>query len=429
MSQQRVETPNYFLGHLMNAPTGYDSKSTFYATRYRQGGRVVFSLDLSLTQIADLLPAPDPSKQAEGNRQVKESHARAFGEYVRNTDNWVSPALVLRAPDIFEFEVREKIAGTEFGILSFPVMARTDLRILDGQHRTLGIHLAIKEISADLEKARNHLSNAKKTDAIPQVIQQHQAQIEKLNGQRTRLSQDRTSIQIFIEDEQVAYKQMFYDIAENALGITSSVKARFDSRKVVNRALDGVMKHSLFKNRVDMEQDRISKGNKNLLGAKQVAEIIRTLEVGIDGRVGKRLEDELDEGTLVEKANNFLDVLIQSFPPLESLVEEELSSQDLRNSSLLGSTVMLRVLAGVYSELTKAAGQDDDDVVEFFQKLAPWMDGPVQQNSPWITHVITNLGDTVFSVGALAPRSRRQDLKTLHDRMVEWGKNCPSWLS
>ena len=38
-----------------------------------------------------------------------------------------------------------------------------------------------------------------------------------------------------VEDDSTAYKQMFFDIADNALGITSSVRARFDSRKVVNR--------------------------------------------------------------------------------------------------------------------------------------------------------------------------------------------------
>jgi len=77
--------------------TGYDPNVRFYATRYRQGGRRVYSLDLALTQIAGLLPAPNPANPTEGNRRVKESHARAFGEYVREQPDWVAPALVLRA--------------------------------------------------------------------------------------------------------------------------------------------------------------------------------------------------------------------------------------------------------------------------------------------------------------------------------------------
>src|SRR4051812_11085281 len=182
----------------MTIPTGYDPNIRFYATRYTQGGRTVFALDLSLTQVADLLPAPDPHNRTEGNRQVKEAHARAFGDYVREKADWVAPALVLRAPDIFEFEVQQEISGTQFGIITFPVMARTDLRILDGQHRTLGIHLAIRGIAADLEKARSGLAAAKKVDSEPAVIAQYEAQIQSLNDQRARLARDRTSVQIFI---------------------------------------------------------------------------------------------------------------------------------------------------------------------------------------------------------------------------------------
>lgn len=410
----------------MTVPTGYDPNIRFYATRYKQGGRTVFSLDLSLEQVANLLPAPDPNNPAEGNRQVKESHARAFGDYIREKPDWVAPALVLRAPDIFEFEVKEEIAGTQFGIISFPTMARTDLRILDGQHRTLGIHLAIRGIAADLEKARSLLANAKKSDADPAVLLNLQSQIDRLNDQRARLGHDRTSLQVFIEDDQTAYKQMFFDIAENALGITSSVKARFDSRKVVNRALDGVMKHSLFKDRVDLEQDRMGRGNPNIVGAKQVAEIIRTIAVGIDGRVGRRLEDELDEGELVEQTNNFLDVLLASFPPLEAVADGTLTPQDLRVTSMLGSTVMLRILAGVYAELAERGQMlEDDEVIEFFQKLAPSMAGPVGPASIWIEHV----PDNVFSIGSLSPRARRQDLKALRDAMVKWALNKPEWLN
>ena len=404
--------------------TGYDPDIRFFATRYSQGGRTVLSLDLSLTQVAGLLPAPNPANPTEGNRRVKEAHARAFGDYVREQNNWVAPALVLRAPDIFKFEVRESIGGTEFGVISFPRLASTDLRILDGQHRILGIHLAIQGIANDLEKARSGLAAAKRNDAEPAVVAQFEERISQLNDQRSRFDQERTTLQIFIEDDQAAYKQMFFDIADNALGITSSVRARFDSRKVVNRSLEDVMKHALLKGRVDPEQDRMGRNNPNLMGAKHVAEIVRTLAVGIDGRIGKRLEDELREDALVQKTNNYLDVLIASFPPLEAVIEGELTTEELRKTSLLGSTVMHRVLASVYKELVDDQKFDDDDVIDFFSKLAPYMEGPVTDESIWVT----NVGDDVFSVGALAPRSRRQDLKVLRDALVDWATATPQWL-
>jgi DNA-sulfur modification-associated len=405
--------------------TGYDPDVRFFATRYKQGERTVYALDLSLTQIAGLLPEPNPSKPTEGNRRIKESHARAFGDYVREQQEWVAPPLVLRAPDIFTFEVRESIGGTEFGVISFPRLASTDLRILDGQHRILGIHLAIQGISDDLEKARSGAAAARRTEAEAGVVQQFQQKIDMLSAQRGRFDRERTSLQIFIEDDQVAYKQMFFDIADNALGITSSVRARFDSRKVVNRSLEDVMKHALLKGRVDPEQDRMGRNNPNVMGAKHVAEIVRTLQVGIEGRISKRLEDELREDALVQKTNNFLDVMLAAFPPLEAVADGELTPDELRKTSLLGSTAMHRVLAGVYAELVDRQKLDDDEITEFFGSLAPYMQGPVTEDSIWITKV----PDDVFIVGANAPRSRRQDLKALRDTIVTWATSEPEWLA
>ena len=100
----------------MTTLTGYDPDIRFYATRYKQGGRTVYSLDLSLTQIAELLPALTRRNPTEGNRRIKEVTPAAFGEYVRDQADWVAPALVLRGPDIFAFETKERIGGTEFGV-------------------------------------------------------------------------------------------------------------------------------------------------------------------------------------------------------------------------------------------------------------------------------------------------------------------------
>jgi hypothetical protein len=355
---------------------------------------------------------------------IKESHARLFGDYVRTKQDWIAPALVLRAPSIFKFEARENIGGTEFGVLAFPKLAAIDLRILDGQHRILGIHLAIRGIAEDLEKARSLLSAAKKSEE-PVVVVEMQKRVDELHAQRERFARERTSLQIFVEDDQVAYKQMFFDIADNALGITSSVRARFDSRKVVNRSLEAVMKHALLQGRVDPEQDRIGRNNSNLLGAKHVTEIVRTLVVGIDGRVGRRLEDELTEDALVQKANDFFDVLLESFPPLAAIADSDLIPEELRRTSMLGSTVMLRVLAGVYAELVARPGFSDEDIVEFFSKLAPHMEGAARPEGIWIAH----MEQDVFAPGAIAPRSRRQDLKSLRDAMVTWAISTPTWLS
>jgi hypothetical protein len=403
--------------------TGYDTEDRFYATKYSQGGRKVFAIDLSLTQIAAYLPEPDPNNPTEGNRRVREGHAVAFGTYVREHEDWVSPALLLRGPDIFKFDTKEEIAGTQFGILSLPRLARSDLRILDGQHRILGIHRAIQGISRDLEKQRDLRARAKRNGQDESVIKELTDKIRELEHQRSRLDRERISIQIMVEDDSVAYKQMFFDIADNALGITSSVRARFDSRKVVNRALEDVMKHALLAGRVDMEQDRIGPNNPKLLGAKHVADIVRTVAVGVDGRVGRRLEDELREDALVQETNTFLDSLLDGFPDMARVADGNVAPDELRRASLLGSSSMLRVLAGVFHDL-RSTQWEDDEIAEFFGRLSPFMDAPVRPDSPWVVEV----PDQIFSEGALAPRARRQDLRTLTDHVAGWALTQPKWL-
>ena len=57
--------------------------------------------------------------------------------------------------------------------------------------------------------------------------------------------------------------------------------------------------------------------------------------------------------------------------------EGELEAEELRKTSLLGSTTMLRVLAGVYHDLTTDDGWQAEDVMEFFAQLDPHMVAPL----------------------------------------------------
>lgn len=394
--------------------TGYDPELKFYATKYRQGGRIVFSLDLSLAQIASLLPAPDPKVTAAGNRAIRVPHAASFATYVRTRHDWVIPAIVLRAPAMFDFEELTSIEGAEFGIISFPRLAQTDLRILDGQHRILGIHMAIKGIADDLDKARSAMATARKDDSNEAVINMFKEQIDELTGQRQRFDLERVSIQIFVEDEQSAFHQMFYDITDNALGIPGSVRVRFDTKKVVNRVLQSAMLHPLLVGRVEMERDRLGRSNSNLLSAKHVADIVRNLAVGLVGGVTRRLEAELSENDMLSTTYEFLDLMLTAFPQLQQVAEDELSPNDLRSKSMLGSPVTWGVLAGVYYEL-RQQGVGQTKIIRYFKRLNQYLSAPA--TARWVEEI----GGNLFFEGGLAPTSRRQDLKQYKDTLVKWG--------
>lgn len=401
--------------------TGYESGLRYFSGRYKQGGRTVYAMDLSIAQIVGLIPAPDPERPSPGNRRIQPAHAAAFGEYIRTHHDWISPALVLRGPSTFEFAQIESIEGAEFGVVELPLLAVADLHILDGQHRILGMHMAVRGIADDLDKARDGLSRARKAEDA-NLIDHFKEQIKLLNDQRKRFETERVAIQLFVETNQRAYQQMFYDIADNALGITASVRARFDTRKITNRVLADVIQHPLLRGRVDMERDRLGRVNPNFLSAKHVADIVRIMAVGLEGRISRRLEDELNEERLIETTLGFFSILTESFHQLEQVADGSLLPTDLRQHSMLGSPVTIRVLAGVAYEL-RQQGYGHDGIVHFFQRLDPYLSQPATKL------LVEHGGQDVFFDGAMAPSARRQDVKEFRNVLVSWAEDPPSWLT
>ena len=406
------------------AATGYASTTSLYATRYRQGKRTVFALDLSLDQIADLIDRPDPEKLTPGNRAIRPKHAEDFGKYIRQHESWVSPAMILRSPNIFDFSVITEVEGAQFGLVSFPAKKAADIHILDGQHRILGIHMAQAAIRDDIDRARDALAIARRNDPKGKSVVDAQKQIKDLEAQRERMGRERISIQIMIEEDPQAYKQAFFDIADNALGITAAVKSMFDSRKVINRSLEQVFRHPLLNGRVDVQHDRIPRNSEFLMGSAHVQELVRTATVGYGGRISRIQETTLNEKYVAKRATDGLDVLQRSFPLFQDLVDGLVTPEGIRKKSLLGSVLMLRVLMGVYYELANTErAWDPELIVDFFSYLSPHMSAPVYEGSIWMERT------DLFDDGGMAPRSRRQDTAALVDTLVGWALEQPGWLS
>jgi len=404
--------------------TGYASSVSLFATRYKQGGRTVYGLDLSPEQLVNLIPVPDPTVASPGNRRIRPQHAQDFARYFREHENWVVPALILRAPNIFKFEVSYEVEGTQFGVITFPRGESKDIHILDGQHRILGFHYASRQIADDLDKAQSALVTARRVDPQGAAVGMAQERISFFKAQRRRLEVERVSVDIIVEQDLKEFQQMFFDIADNALGITASVRSRFDTRKVANRALEPVLEHPLLFERVDVDSDRIGRGSPYLMGAKHATDLIRTVTVGIQGRISRVQEKEFKDAMLAKATKEFLDALVEGFTPLKAITLGQLLPDDLRKTSLLGSVNMLRALAGVYYELHQHAWTDEM-IVGFFKLLSPHTSGPVYKGSIWLEH----MPEQVFSDGAMAPHGRHQDMKALVMTMVDWAIENPAWLS
>lgn len=393
--------------------SGPRRESTFIAQRSIQGGRTVYTIRIPLTSLDVILPLPDPDQPDPDNRKVDSRHAKAFGDYIRQQETWVAPTLLARDNGGCVFE---EIPGTEgrIGYLTIPwaVGGLSPLSNIDGQHRILGVHLGIKTLGEEIKKIEREISRAIKADKIANL----NTSKDKLVAQLARLESESVGVDIYVEPNNVLARQMFVDVADNAKGISSALRARFDSSKVANRILDRVVSHALLKGKVDLEQDRMTAKNPNLMGAKHVADLTRGVAVGVAGRIGKQRERELADEVLVELVHGFLDCLTEGFKDLAAVAEGTLKPLDLRSQSLLGSVGMLRVLAGVYHNLREDHDADDEEIVAFFTKLDPHMNAPVSSTSIWRN----TAASTDFEVNASAPVMRTQNLLHLTKVIVDW---------
>lgn len=394
----------------------YSTDKELFAARFKQGGRTVFSLAMTPAQIAGLIKKPDPTAANPGNRQIRPDHAKAFARYFIENDAWVIPGIILRAPSMFGFREDIEVPDMQFGIVSYSERNQGDIHILDGQHRILGFHIALEEVDILIDKARSAKASASRVQD-PVAVKQAQREIARLESVRDRLYKERVTVEIQVTDDLQAYRQMFFDIAENALGITASVKARFDTKKVVNRALGQVLEHHpLLLTRVDLEKDTLRQNSPYLFTARHVMEIMRVLTVGFDGRVTRRLDKELDENQVAKDANEFFTVLTEAYPQLKAVELGQLLPNTLRATSMLASPLMVRVLAGVYVDLIRNHGFTKDQAREFLAKLGKHMSAPAHENSIWQLHT----PEGSFNVGAWSPNGRRQDAKALVNRIVDW---------
>ena len=398
------------------------------ATRYQQGGRTQYHIAVPVAEMARLIvQRPDPNRPLPGNRKVDAKRANDFAKYILTNDDWVSPAIIVRVPkhEVHFTSKAEFEDGTAWGVLAIPLDVLTEIVLLDGQHRTLGIFDALEMINDRIKRLRETISGLKEQIADPVAIRSEEKRLEADIHIRKRLSDEHISIDIAEVGENQA-KQMFGDINNNAKGVNPDFKAFLDQRDIVNRIAVEVMEsHVLLQDRVEVGQSgKMTPGNENFIGVKGVADISRAVLVGT-GRVGARVEDEIKRGMAenVKRVSQFLDVLVAAFDDLRDLAENRLTPKDLRARTMLGSSTMLRVLAATYHQLTRFddAGHkawSRSQVEDFFHDLSPLLERiPIAENDKiWI--------DTgAFLVGSSAPIARQGTIKTLVDVFVGWAES------
>ncbi|MFF0529414.1 DNA sulfur modification protein DndB [Nocardia amikacinitolerans] len=404
--------------------------STYLALKTVQGGRAVYSTRVPLLDLPTILPVPDPNNVDKDNRKVDRLHAKQFGQYLDAKQDWVAPALLARDGGGCVFTKADEEGRVGYLTVPWAIGGIATLRTIDGQHRVLGVSIEKQRITDAISAIDRELARKVSVDRAAKL----QAERDKLVLQMNRLKQEYVGIDIYVEPDPIKAQQMFVDVADNAKGISSAVRARFDNYKVANRTLSDVIDHPLLKGRVDAEQDRMTLKNPNLMGAKHVADITRAVIAGAGGRISKKAEQTLTDGEVIEQVKDFLDAMSIAFTDLAAITEEdpaaarvagESLAQQLRRTSLLGSVGMWRVLGGVFRELRGGDTPAElGDIAEFFKRLDPHMAAPVTESSLWRT----TAADVDFEPNASAPIMRTQNIVHLVSVIAGWYRKAPAEL-
>ena len=358
-------------------------------------------------------------------------HAKQFGQYLDSKQDWVAPALLARDSGGCFFEEADEHGAVGYLTVPWAIGGISSLRTIDGQHRVLGVSIEKQRITDAISAIDREMARR----VSPEKKAKLRAERENLIGQLNRMKVEYVGLDIYVEPDPIKAQQMFVDVADNAKGISSAVRARFDNYKVANRTLSDVIDHPLLKGRVDAEQDRMTLKNPNLMGAKHVADITRSVIAGANGRISKKAERTLTDGEVIEQVKDFLDVISNAFAGLAAVVEDDpeverkadelTRAQELRRTSLLGSVGMLRVLGGVFHELRAGDNPAElDDITEFFKRLDRHMAAPVTETSIWRT----SNSSVDFELNASAPIMRTQNIVHLVDVITGWYKKAPAAL-
>ena len=333
------------------------AKVEFGATKHRMGGRDVYSFTVPLAQLSTLAPVPDPEQPFPGNRRVNPKHAQLFGRYIRETFTWVAPPILLRVSEravTFAPEA-SKSDGVTRGKVTIDTGSTPgqNVGIIDGQHRVFGIHHTFEKLEADREDAE---------------VQQ----MEMIDEVMNRLQQESITVELFIEDRQDKYEQMFFDIAENPLKMRKGIKIRFNHEDPLDYMLIKILsQHPLLNKHVDEEQDRVAGSSLYLLPLSAVQTLAKGSMAGIGGFSGMAADSWMKNVDDMEaRFEEYLDALVEAFPKLRAFTEGEGDAPLLRQTSLLGSATMLRYLAMAFGELRNDGLSPREIAAHFAVRLA-----------------------------------------------------------
>ena len=305
---------------------------TTNAHKFRQGGRDVYAFTLDLETLDQLLPERVEERIVrEANRPLTPSHAMNIQKYLQSQPKWLLGTLLLGIdPEDVGFTpyVTESKEELRVGKLTITNEARSTMKMFDGQHRRRAIRDAFVELAAS-DRSSEKLVSLKRA-SLP--------------------------IMLYVESRIPALQQMFADAAQTRT-IERNTVTRFDQTDAFNLiALRVAGESALFAGHVELESSSISRRSQSIIAINQLAMALRTLEVGVGGRVSRTLNqeymlnlDSLYEGC-IDWADKFMPLAREEYSALTAGDIENDEIPLARSDTMAYNATVIRILAGCYHE-------------------------------------------------------------------------------
>ncbi|MDE2855659.1 MAG: DGQHR domain-containing protein [Chloroflexota bacterium] len=338
------------------------------AQRYQQGGRTAYSLVMGLgTLDSNVPPFVNTERIDNANRRFLPKHSKNIADYIYAQADWVLGAILLGIdPADIDFVPYEDEAGqssSTLGQIRIPLDGGTSsIKILDGQHRRMGIRTVREQLRHDIQQAEDQSSKNGNDRSVKQ-----------LKAKSARLDKMAIPVMIYEEPNTRNLRRMFSDLAQTK-NIDAATKTRFDDRDPFNRAaveLVELGRSVLLGGRVEMERTTPSLRSNNLLAINQLARCLKVLCFGYGGRASRLriLEAEHNYHDLIDLGVSWADEFLPSARhEYEILLDIELEEDYIaenRSMHLAYSASVLQLLAGCYHQW--------DELGREFDELTGWL--------------------------------------------------------
>ncbi|OWY62733.1 hypothetical protein B7486_56840, partial [cyanobacterium TDX16] len=325
-----------------------------------------------------------------------------------------------------------------FGI--FTIQRTTPIGIWDGQHRVLGMYIAVARKEDEIGDLADRLAKARGAGAAD--AGELEEALRRAEDERRRLGEITVPVSVALETDKVKIASLFADVADNAKGINATALGRLDHRQVFNRVAGRLVTGSdgwtLLEGLVDDDNAYTTRNNPNWTTWRDVVDVARTLWLGYGARWSEqqeqmRLADEEDQ--ILELTQEFYEVLEEAFPDVEDVLAGAIEARELRGggsrTSLLASSTTIKALASAYHDLrfgkawvekpqTRRYGRstnlpelDRDAIADAFSKLPPMAAGSKSRlDQAW-----RDLG--IFDAPWAAPTARAGNVRTMGIAIVD----------